>query len=319
MTTPENIPSDNSETVSSSEKKAAQNRLNAQHSTGPRSEQGKNNSRLNALKHGVLASQGVITMIDGREPRGEFEAMVDGLAEDFQPVGTYEQLLVQEIAACFWRKRRLLRFESRAAFESRDRRTFNLMNRVREDELQPRYTIEGTTLDADDVLDEAGLGLDLPSERDSLRVVRYEGTIARTLKVALAQLKTRQQERLVNRSGEHASAYADRDVVVDAAATKVNAGPVHGRMGSKNSLISHALEIERNKDIYAAEAAEDEAAIKAAARENVDWLLAAMRKTKPNSPVNPGLQPGAEDRLEDAQSSSDADPAPSESKPPASK
>jgi hypothetical protein len=102
---------------------AAPNRRNAEKSTGPRTEQGKANSRLNALKHGVLASQGVITMIEGREPRGEFEAMVDGLAEDFHPVGTYEQLLVQEIAACFWRKRRLLRFESRAAFESRDRDT----------------------------------------------------------------------------------------------------------------------------------------------------------------------------------------------------
>jgi hypothetical protein len=319
MTTPKNVPSDNSKTASSSEKKAAANRLNAQHSTGPRTEQGKNNSRLNALKHGVLASQGVITMIEGREPRGEFEAMVDGLAADFQPVGTYEQLLVQEIAACFWRKRRLLRFENRAAFESYDRRTFKLMDRVRDDELQPRYTIEGTKLEADDVLDEAGLGFDLPNERNSLRVVRYEGTISRTLKVALAQLKARQQERLGNRNGEHASAYADRDVVVDAAASRINAGPTHARMGAKNSLISHALEIERDKDIYAAEAAEAEAAIKTAAHKNVELIMNAMYKTKPNSPANPGTQPQPEDRLEGRESSAQTDPPPPESEPAASK
>ena len=319
MTNFENIPSDNSQTAASGVKKAAQNRLNAQHSTGPRTEQGKNNSRLNALKHGVLASQGVITMIEGREPRGEFEAMADGLAEDFQPVGAYEQLLVQEIAACFWRKRRLLRFESRAAFESLDRRTLSLMNRVREDELQPRYTIDGTKLDADDILDEAGLGLDLPSERDSLRVVRYEVTIARTLRTALAQLKERQKERILNRGGENAAAYADRDVVVDGEAMKINAGPTHGRMGSKNSLISHALEIERDKDIYAAEAAETEAAIKTAARDNIDGLLASIYKTKPTSPANPGIQLPDEDRPQGAESASQADPAPRDGRPPALK
>jgi len=319
MTTSKNVPSDHSGTAATSDKKTAANRLNARHSTGPRTEQGKNNSRLNALKHGVLASQGVITMIEGREPRDEFEAMVDGLAEDFQPVGTFEQLLVQEIAACFWRKRRLLRFESRAAFESRDRRTFNLMNRVREDELQPRYTIDGTKLEADDILDEAELGLDLPSERDSMRIVRYEGIITRTLKTALSQLNLRQRQRLDNRSGANASAYADREVVVDAGAMKVNAGQTHARMGSKNSLISHAIEIERDKDIYAAEAAETEAAIRKAARENVDGLINAYYKTKPNSPVNPRFQRRRQGRTQGAESASQADPAPQGGQPPASK
>src|ERR1700690_3440707 len=113
-----------------SPRKADANRRNASRSTGPRTAQGKSWSRLNALKHGILASQAVIATIEGRAERRLFEATVEGLAQDFQPVGTYEQLLVQEIAACFWRKRRLLRFESRAAFESRDRRTLEGMQPI---------------------------------------------------------------------------------------------------------------------------------------------------------------------------------------------
>src|SRR5579859_6813458 len=76
-------------------RKAESNRRNAQKSTGPRTANGKVNSSLNALKHGILASQSVISTMEGREHRGEFEALVDGLSADFQPVGTFEQLLVQ--------------------------------------------------------------------------------------------------------------------------------------------------------------------------------------------------------------------------------
>src|ERR1700676_1430695 len=101
-----------------SQRKADANRRNASKSTGPKTPQGKSWSRLNALKHGILASQAVIATIEGHPERKLFEATVEGLAQDFQPVGTYEQLLVQEIAACFWRKRRLLMFENRAAFDA---------------------------------------------------------------------------------------------------------------------------------------------------------------------------------------------------------
>jgi hypothetical protein len=308
--------SPNNPQTTTSEKKAESNRHNAEKSTGPRTEQGKANSRLNALKHGILASQGVITTIEGHAPRGEFEAMVDGLAEDFQPVGTYEQLLVQEIAACFWRKRRLLRFENRAAFESRDRRTFNLMKRVRENDLQPRYIIEGTKLEADDILDEAGLGLDLPNERDSMRVVRYEGSITRTLRNALAQLKARQKERLANRSGngDNSSAYPDRDVVADADAMKVNAGREHKSLGAKSSLFSHALDIRREEEEEAEAEAEEQAAQTAAALQT-----SQNDKTKPNSPADTDTQHPRGERLLGAKSSSQEDGSPHPRRPPSSK
>jgi len=220
-------------------------------------------------------------MMEGREPRGQFEAIVDGLAEDFQPVGTYEQLLVQEIAACFWRKRRLLRFESRAAFESRDRRTFERMQPGSINALQPRYLLDGENFDAEDILAKAGLGLDIPNERDSMRVVRYEGTISRTLKTALAQLKTRQALRLANRDADSSSACTDRDLVVDTNAMTVNAGPEHKHLGAKTSLFSHALERIRHEEEE--EAAEAEAAEALQTSQN--------NQTKPNSSTETRIQP----------------------------
>jgi hypothetical protein len=177
----------------------------------------------------------------------------------------------------------------------------------------------GTKLEADDILDEAGLGLDIPNERDNMRVVRYEGSNSRTLKSALAQLKTRQKERLANRSGANPSVYADRDVVVDADAIKVNQGREHHRMGSKISLISHALDIERDKDIIAEEEAEAEEAISKAAREQVAVLLGKNYQTKPNSPANPGIQPTNEERPIGANSSAQGDGSPQNRRPPFAK
>ncbi len=59
-----------------SQRKVESNRCNAQKSTGPKTARGKTWSRLNALKHGVLASQAVLTTMEGRGQRKAFEEMV---------------------------------------------------------------------------------------------------------------------------------------------------------------------------------------------------------------------------------------------------
>lgn len=292
---------------STSAKKAESNRRNAQKSTGPRTEQGKANSRVNALKHGVLASSGVITTIEGREHRAEFEAIVDGLAADFQPVGGFEQMLVQDIAACFWRKRRLLRFESRAAFEARDRRTHAAMVRFCGDERipQPHYTLDGHKAEADEVLHSAHLGPDLPDEADCKCLIRYEASITRTLKLALAEFRRSKAERLAHPS----AASEDREVVVDADAMKVNAGEGHRAMDVKSSLLSRALDRERAREEEEAEEAEDPQ------RENKEALARVLTEkierglgyeiyqTKPNSPANPATSSAREPQPQDAEAS----------------
>ena len=51
------------------EQQAAANRRNATKSTGPRTEQGRAIARLNALKHGTLATTPVVPRVEGGEHR----------------------------------------------------------------------------------------------------------------------------------------------------------------------------------------------------------------------------------------------------------
>ena len=88
---------------SKSEKtRAAVNRVNAQKSTGPKSEQGKAASSQNSFKHGLYSKA---LLIPG-EDRADFEALRADLAAEHRPVGVTEELLVDEIAQHYWRMKR---------------------------------------------------------------------------------------------------------------------------------------------------------------------------------------------------------------------
>jgi hypothetical protein len=182
-----------------SPRKADANRRNASKSTGPRTPQGKAWSRLNALKHGVLAAQTVFSTIEGPEDRKLFETMVDGLEQDFQPVGTYEQLLVQEIAGCFWRKRRLLLFENRAAFDAKEVPAAHIVQNGLDSPIpwrDPLYTQGEHLTTAEQICKHAGLdAVSIPNEKDTLRVIRYEAAINRTRERAVASLREMRKAR----------------------------------------------------------------------------------------------------------------------------
>ena len=94
------------EVVKVSPKKLEANRRNAQRSTGPRTEAGKDRSRRNALKHGVLASDVLIKSGTGAEDAHRFETLLGELFDDLEPVGTFEEMLVEKIAVCWWRQKR---------------------------------------------------------------------------------------------------------------------------------------------------------------------------------------------------------------------
>ena len=269
-----------------SERKAASNRRNARLSTGPKTPRGKSNSRLNALKHGILASQAVLATIEGRAERNAFEQLVDGLGHDFQPVGTFEQVLVQQIAACFWRQRRLLMFENRAAFQARDNRTFNAMNQPLHGDA-PLYALGQRKLEGDTILDRARLGLDLPGERDTMRLIRYESSITRGLKTALAQLKAQQQARRASATATAriAPRYEDRDVVVDRKAAKRSRAWEARRQSSGMSIFFHRQEMELAKAGEAELRAEEEA--ERAQSGEASSPASENYQTKPNMPEDP--------------------------------
>ena len=91
-----------------SDKKAQANRRNALKSTGPKTSEGKDAVRLNALKHGLLSQE---ILLPGEEEEALRE-LGERLRDELQPAGELESLLVDRIIASYWRLRRLGRVEA---------------------------------------------------------------------------------------------------------------------------------------------------------------------------------------------------------------
>ena len=81
---------------------AAVNRQNAQKSTGPRTEAGKQRSALNAFKHGLCGHTIVLAM----EDREDFLGLHRKFNLELDPKGLQEQLLVEGLADGHWRLNR---------------------------------------------------------------------------------------------------------------------------------------------------------------------------------------------------------------------
>ena len=93
-----------------SQKQLKANRKNAQKG-GVKTPEGKEIVRYNALKHGLLAREAVITVGEGAENPDEFGALLEDLSTQLQPQGVMEEMLVEKIAVAYWRLRRANRYE----------------------------------------------------------------------------------------------------------------------------------------------------------------------------------------------------------------
>ena len=85
-----------------SEAQIIANRRNARKSTGPRSRKGKNAISQNAVKHGLMARQAVISS----ENRAEFRIYRDWMLAELAPAGPMESILAQRIVSLSWRLKR---------------------------------------------------------------------------------------------------------------------------------------------------------------------------------------------------------------------
>jgi hypothetical protein len=83
--------------------RTAINRANAQHSTGPRSEAGKQRSALNALTHGLTARTAVLPS----EDPAAFEQHHRQFENEYRPATPTETQLVHELADTSWRLNRI--------------------------------------------------------------------------------------------------------------------------------------------------------------------------------------------------------------------
>src|SRR5260370_10105206 len=119
---------------------------------GPRTAQGKQKSKRNALKHGIFSQ---VVLLKG-EPRAKLDSLLSGLRTDLEPEGTLEELLVDKAAVLFWRLRRLIIAE-------RD---------------QPKSNLEIVIKNAKDDLGPPPLDL----------LLRYESNLERAIERALIQL-----------------------------------------------------------------------------------------------------------------------------------
>ena len=92
-----------------SAKRAESNRRNAQKSTGPRTPQGKQQVRLNALKHGLHSDPFVQGMLALQEdPRAYYRLLGDLLAS-LRPANPHQRMQVEDIARLRLEKQRLER------------------------------------------------------------------------------------------------------------------------------------------------------------------------------------------------------------------
>lgn len=94
-----------------SAKQIAANRKNSLRSTGPRTQEGKDKVRLNALRHGLLSRE---VVLENGENRAEYDLMLEELVAEYQPIGMIEEMLVDRIASCYWRLGRVIRCETGA-------------------------------------------------------------------------------------------------------------------------------------------------------------------------------------------------------------
>ncbi len=179
----------------------AANRRNAQRSTGPRTPEGKSAVRLNAAKHGMTAK--VIVM--PHESAVDYHEIRTALIDSYAPASSEELMLVDQIAAGYWRTIRARRFET-AMFDN---------------QLRTHKRVAGKDQAPDPARDDEGCAVILQVESpESLKnYFRYDGTISRDYYRAINALqraqaarrreedrqerKARQQERDLDRIVNH--------------------------------------------------------------------------------------------------------------------
>jgi hypothetical protein len=151
------------------------NLKNAQLSTGPRSKLGKFAASRNAITHGL---SGNAVLLSSESP-SEFQQFLCSIVSSLKPLGGMEVFLVQRIANCAWKLRRVNRVET-SAFN-------NLTDEVRRD---PYELFTPTGIDGSGTLPMIIEKLESKSATGFLSTLgRYEVAIERSMYRALNELQ----------------------------------------------------------------------------------------------------------------------------------
>jgi hypothetical protein len=112
-------------TTDISDKKLEANRANAQHSTGPKTEEGKAASSQNSRKHGLSAK----TIFVAPERTEEFNALSDSLHAEVRPIGEIQRQYFEQMLHASWHTviaREFLTY----AYQERDDRSIVTFSRL---------------------------------------------------------------------------------------------------------------------------------------------------------------------------------------------
>jgi hypothetical protein len=88
--------------MTTSAEQIAANILNAQHSTGPRTDEGKKRSSLNGMRHGLTGQIHITTDAE----RAALESFTKGIVDSLAPSDPLESQIAQTIAEDYWRLNR---------------------------------------------------------------------------------------------------------------------------------------------------------------------------------------------------------------------
>ena len=83
---------------------------------GPRTALGKRGAKYNALKHGIFSA---VIVLKG-ESRAEYDALLNGMRDSWQPQGMLEEALVEKLATLLWRQKRFLQAEGAEIARARE-------------------------------------------------------------------------------------------------------------------------------------------------------------------------------------------------------
>jgi hypothetical protein len=93
------------------------NQLNARHSTGPNSPEGKQTSSRNRTTHGLCYDNQSFYLLEDEDPR-KFAELRARLEAEYQPQTETERILVQRLADHEWLRTRALRLQHSCLFEN---------------------------------------------------------------------------------------------------------------------------------------------------------------------------------------------------------
>jgi hypothetical protein len=164
------------------ERRIEANRRNAARSTGPRTAEGKASVARNAIKHGFFVAQERWTPRQHRD----FEETLDGLSDDLKPQGVLEESCVTAMAQSYVRVAAMLRYENIVALKYHQHRERELNECIAAADAP-----EAARLRAErDQLRRAGLWRPtIPAPREARAIIRYAGSLDRTIRRASSDLE----------------------------------------------------------------------------------------------------------------------------------